>query len=611
MRVQLEPVSHTYWLGEKNDAGSATLSAGIDNSVGFSADTMTKETVENVASIRVAKLTMKTKLLTLVAAAIMGGGVIKADHVTAENRIENYKKFGLSFFARYNSDKSGINDSGINGYLDPNYIRESQDGVTHATIDQNLTVQTEDDISGINRDFEKMQERSEVSRRHIRVVIPLVNIMQFGRTIREIFTTTDSTKKEELLRQAEGFLRDETYNVEFEGTQQKTSQEQEHTEHSDQQEYSADGHQHEQEQPQQEENSTGQTTTENTSGQPVSFTWLVTDIPKEDGTTEDVYIAATPSEEGNGTEVIKIPLARNVGMSAQEQAALCSAALGGVVVNSVIDAKLEELSEGDITAPKGVKVSQESVGVLRDAFLIANGHLAEQSTHWYTMSNEELAGMVKRGFSCVAEAIFDATVTAPLETSAEFWFGKDRYGNEVSWSKRVGDMTYLIVSGIVVGKIVGKTFSYTKSFLKKYGTKLAQRLRTAPSARPGFIEIPTGGGKVAAEKVAQTIEEKLDISVRSLTESKLQHEFKHANDFGILGNWNKANGELYKQAVKSHLQQSTNIYRSTYRGQCAYVYINKSTGIGAYVDLLGNYIGGWKFSPEQMNFHVTNGIKIK
>lgn len=55
----------------------------------------------------------------------------------------------------------------------------------------------------------------------------------------------------------------------------------------------------------------------------------------------------------------------------------------------------------------------------------------------------------------------------------------------------------------------------------------------------------------------------------------------------------------------------TDIYKSTYRDQDVHVYINKNTGVGAYTDLLGNYVGGWKFSSDQMNFHLTNGTKIK
>lgn len=95
------------------------------------------------------------------------------------------------------------------------------------------------------------------------------------------------------------------------------------------------------------------------------------------------------------------------------------------------------------------------------------------------------------------------------------------------------------------------------------------------------------------------------------TTKKLQHEFKHAGDFGISGNWNKTTEDAYQKAIQSHIDSASDVYKSTYRGQEVNVFINKETGLGAYTDLSGNYIGGWKFTPEQMNFHLTNGTKIK
>ena len=91
----------------------------------------------------------------------------------------------------------------------------------------------------------------------------------------------------------------------------------------------------------------------------------------------------------------------------------------------------------------------------------------------------------------------------------------------------------------------------------------------------------------------------------------MQHEFKHAEDFGITGNWNKANEELYKQAIQDHINDATDIYQSTYRGQDVYTFINTDTSVGAYTDLSGNYIGGWKFSGSQLDFHTENGIKLR
>lgn len=95
------------------------------------------------------------------------------------------------------------------------------------------------------------------------------------------------------------------------------------------------------------------------------------------------------------------------------------------------------------------------------------------------------------------------------------------------------------------------------------------------------------------------------------TSKKLQHEFKHADDFGISGNCSKTSGDAYQKVIQNHIDTASDVYKSTYRGQEVNVFINKVTGLGVYTDLLGNYIGGRKFTPEQMNFHIMNGIKIK
>ncbi|WP_139070795.1 colicin D domain-containing protein, partial [Paenibacillus sp. KS1] len=96
----------------------------------------------------------------------------------------------------------------------------------------------------------------------------------------------------------------------------------------------------------------------------------------------------------------------------------------------------------------------------------------------------------------------------------------------------------------------------------------------------------------------------------TVTEKKLQHEWKHAKDFGILGNWNKKQGALYSQAISKHLESSTDVWMSKYRGQEVFVHYDSATGIGSYIDMDGGYVGGWKFSDDQLKFHRENGTKI-
>ncbi|WP_048065292.1 DUF2341 domain-containing protein [Methanosarcina acetivorans] len=100
-------------------------------------------------------------------------------------------------------------------------------------------------------------------------------------------------------------------------------------------------------------------------------------------------------------------------------------------------------------------------------------------------------------------------------------------------------------------------------------------------------------GKVAknSNQIYNVIK-RADLPNTKITSSKLQHEWKHATDFGIKGNWNKANGDLYEKAIQNHINTAPEVYKSTYRqNQDVYVYLNKETGVGVYTDLSGNYIG--------------------
>ena len=99
----------------------------------------------------------------------------------------------------------------------------------------------------------------------------------------------------------------------------------------------------------------------------------------------------------------------------------------------------------------------------------------------------------------------------------------------------------------------------------------------------------------------------------SFTTSKLQHEFKHAGDFGVTSNWNKATGETYQQAIENHIETATDVYKSTYIGHDVHVYFNKNTDVGAYTDLSGNYIGIgflYNISENRLEKELKNLVKL-
>jgi hypothetical protein len=55
---------------------------------------------------------------------------------------------------------------------------------------------------------------------------------------------------------------------------------------------------------------------------------------------------------------------------------------------------------------------------------------------------------------------------------------------------------------------------------------------------------------------------------------------------------------------------NSDIWFSKYRGQSVFVFYDSKTGLGSYVDMDGNYVGGWKFSDAQLKYHQENGQRI-
>ncbi len=92
--------------------------------------------------------------------------------------------------------------------------------------------------------------------------------------------------------------------------------------------------------------------------------------------------------------------------------------------------------------------------------------------------------------------------------------------------------------------------------------------------------------------------------------SQLQKKFKHAGDFGVAGNPNKANLEAFDNAIQSHLQSpGTQKIAGTYRGDPVNIHVDPTTGLTVITDPAGNFISGWKLSAQQL-WHVLNGGKL-
>ena len=89
---------------------------------------------------------------------------------------------------------------------------------------------------------------------------------------------------------------------------------------------------------------------------------------------------------------------------------------------------------------------------------------------------------------------------------------------------------------------------------------------------------------------------------------QLQHAFKHAEDFGVTGNWNKSNGATFQKAVEDHMNNSsTVVIQGTYRNQPATHFYNPETRLNVIINEAGEFLSGWKLSPAQSHHVSTTG----
>jgi RHS repeat-associated protein len=96
--------------------------------------------------------------------------------------------------------------------------------------------------------------------------------------------------------------------------------------------------------------------------------------------------------------------------------------------------------------------------------------------------------------------------------------------------------------------------------------------------------------------------------VMNFAAKQLQKKFKHANDFGVSGNYNSANASKFQKAIEDHLANAdTKVINGTYRGQSVTHYVNPNTGLNVMKDASGNFLSGWKLNPSQLTNVLTRG----
>lgn len=87
-----------------------------------------------------------------------------------------------------------------------------------------------------------------------------------------------------------------------------------------------------------------------------------------------------------------------------------------------------------------------------------------------------------------------------------------------------------------------------------------------------------------------------------LEDLQVRKKFKHAPDFGVLGNPNRKNYELFKDKIGEHMTDpSTIIKKGTYKKSIEVLhYCNEQTGLNVMIRQNdGTFLSGWKLNDQQ------------
>jgi hypothetical protein len=115
---------------------------------------------------------------------------------------------------------------------------------------------------------------------------------------------------------------------------------------------------------------------------------------------------------------------------------------------------------------------------------------------------------------------------------------------------------------------------------------------------------PWTGKELATKTGMSTVKE----NVLLIKSKQLQAKFKHAEDFGVTGNYNKANADKFSSAINQHINsKGVQSIQGTYRGQSVIHYVNPNTGLNVISSPSGQFISGWRLNPAQLQNVLKHG----
>ena len=143
------------------------------------------------------------------------------------------------------------------------------------------------------------------------------------------------------------------------------------------------------------------------------------------------------------------------------------------------------------------------------------------------------------------------------------------------------------------------------SFNKKAGRRNQNIRQKAPPVRRHFRHATANRGKAQAKtkRTAPNSSKIVNTNAR-----QLQKKYKHAKDFGVTGNYNKANATKFNSAINKHINSSgVKTIKGTYRGSPVTHYVNPKTGLNVMTTPKGAFVSGYKLNAAQLRNVTQRG----
>lgn len=115
-------------------------------------------------------------------------------------------------------------------------------------------------------------------------------------------------------------------------------------------------------------------------------------------------------------------------------------------------------------------------------------------------------------------------------------------------------------------------------------------------------------GKPEGPRVSPGVK-RVDETPLVTTRAQMERKFdKHAEDFGVTEPRGKSGFDAFERAVRSQIEDPATLHISgTYRGDAAIINYNPNSGLAVIQKPSGEFVSGWRLSPEQVANVVERG----